>query len=112
VREIGVLQGAGMEGDGARLFSLRKGDASVQPPQRRKMGVGHLLVKRIRRSAEGRTRLNEVVLKEPRFGQCRSNRDFVFAIEPARTEQGNEVWGCFDAAAALESRLGSGQGWV
>ena len=36
VRELGVLQRAGVQGDGARLFAAREGDPAVQSPERRR----------------------------------------------------------------------------
>ena len=33
VRDLGLLQGAVVQRDGARLFAARKGDAAVQPPE-------------------------------------------------------------------------------
>ena len=35
VRQFGVFEGAGMQGDGARLLAAREGDAAVKAPERR-----------------------------------------------------------------------------
>ena len=54
VRELGVLQRARMQRDGARLLAAREGDPAVQAPQRRELRVGDRLAHRVGRPAERR----------------------------------------------------------
>ena len=79
VRELGVLQRARVQRDRARLLAARKGEAAVQPPERREARVGERLAHRVGRAAERRSGLGQVVLQQPRGCERRTHGDLVVA---------------------------------
>ena len=105
VRELSMLQGTGMQRDGARLFAAREGDPAMQPPQRRQLRVWNRIPQRIGRPSEYRGGLHEIVLEEPGFGQRGADRELVFARERTRPEAGRQQVGRFGPAAAIEGRV-------
>ena len=56
VRDLGLLQGAAVQGDGARLFAARERDAAVQAPQIREQDRGHAARAGCRASGRARFR--------------------------------------------------------
>ena len=81
VCKFGVFERARMQRDGTRLLATRVGDTAVQPPERRQTGVADRLTNAAGRTPLSRGSLGEVVLHQPGFGQCASNRHFVFTGE-------------------------------
>ena len=102
VRELGVLQGARVQRDRARLFAARKRQAAVQAPERREARVGERLAHGVRRAAERRGGLAQVVLEQPGRGERRAHRGFVVFVQRAGAEQRRQQLRGFDAAAAIE----------
>ena len=105
VRQLGMFQGARVERDGARLFAACVRDPAMQPPQRREERIADRFAERVGRAAERRRGLGEVVLKEPCFGERRTQGDFVLARQGARTQHGREELDRVGAAPAFECRL-------
>ena len=95
VCEFGVLERARVQRDGARLLAAGVGDAAVQPPERGQTRVADRLTDAAGRPAQSGGSLGEVVLHQPGFGQCASNRHFVLAAESRRPEQRRQDLGCF-----------------
>ena len=107
VRGLGVLQRAAVERDGARLIAARRGEAAVQPPERRQPAGGNRVAEGVGRPAERRRRLIEVVLQQPRLGERRADGELVFARQRRRAQRGRQQLRGFGAAAAFERGAGA-----
>lgn len=107
MRELGVLQRARVERDGARLLTARVGDPPVETPQHRQLRIADRFAKGIRRSPECRGRLGEVVLKQPGLGECGTDGELVLTGERPGTKHRREQLSCFSSASTLECRLRS-----
>ena len=83
VRELGVLERARVQSDRARLFASRERDAAVKPPECGETCVGDLFAQGVRRTAERRGCLSQIVLKQPGLGQRGSDAQLVLAAERA-----------------------------
>ncbi len=105
VRELGMLQRAGVQRDGARLFAACIRDAPVQPPQRGELRVADRFAQGVRWAAERRGGLRQVVLEQPCFGKPRANGKLVLARERSRTEHRREQLSCFRATSPFERSL-------
>ena len=81
VRQLGVLQRAAQQRDGARLIAAGERDAAVQPPQRRQLRRRQRVAHRVGRAAEHGAGLAEVVAEQPRFGQRAPEGQLVLARE-------------------------------
>ena len=79
VRGLGVLQPSAVERDRARLIAARGGEPPVQAPERREPRGGNRVAERVRRSAERRRGLIEIVLQQPGFGERRPDGELVLA---------------------------------
>ena len=95
VCKFGVLERARVQRDGARLLAAGVGDAAVQPPECGQTRVADRLTDAAGWPAQSGGSLGEVVLHQPGFGQCASNRHFVLAAESRRPEQRRQDLGCF-----------------
>ncbi len=102
VRDLGVLQRAAVQRDGARLIAARRGEPAVQPPERREPRRGNRVAEGVRRPAERGRRLIEIVLQQPRFGERRADGELVFARQARGAKGGREQLRGFGTAAALE----------
>jgi len=69
VRELGVLQRAGMERDRARLFTAGVRDAPVQAPQCRELRIADRLAQRVGGTSKRGRGLGEIILEQPGFGE-------------------------------------------
>ena len=54
----------------------------------------------------------QVVLKQPGFSQSGTDGELVFAIERARSKQGDQVGGGVGTPAALQRGIRAGECWV
>jgi hypothetical protein len=88
VRELGLLERPGMQGDCTRLLAASHCNASVQAPQRGETRGRNVLAKRIRCSAERRSGLRQVILEQPRLGETGADRKLVLARERAGAQHG------------------------
>jgi hypothetical protein len=105
VRQLGVFQRTRVKRNCARLFAACVGDATMKPPQPGEQRVAERFAERIGGAPERRRGLREVVLKEPRFGEGRTNGDFVLARQGAGTQHRREELHRIGAAPAFERRL-------
>ena len=69
-------------------------------------------MQRVRRPAQCRGGLLQVVLKKPGFGQGASNGEFILTIERPRAEQRNEMGRRVGTPPTLQGRIGPGKGRV
>ena len=90
-----------MERDRARLFASRERQPAVQTPQCRQPGVADWLADG-GWSAQGGSRLRQIVLKQPGFRQRRADRDFVFARQRSGAEHRAEQFGSLGPASPFE----------
>ena len=79
VRRFRLLQRAAVQRDRARLIAARRRQPAVQPPERRETTGRDGVAKRVGRPSKCSGRLIEVVLKQPRFGERRSDSELVLA---------------------------------
>ena len=79
VGDFGLLEGAVVQRDRARLFAARERDAAVQSPQIRVQDLGQLLAERVGRPAQYRSGLCKIPLQEVRFSQHDADAELVFA---------------------------------
>jgi hypothetical protein len=90
VGELGVLQRARVQGNGARLLTARKGDAALQPPHRRELRVGDGLSHRVRRPANRGGGLGEVVLQQPGFSERRADGELIIPRQRSGSQKGRQ----------------------
>jgi len=109
VRELRMLQGSRMQGNGPRLLAFGVGDAAVQAPQRRELRVGDTLLERVGRTAQGSRRLGQIVLKEPGFSQGSPNRQLVFPVQRPGPEQRDQMGRRLRATPFLQRSVGAGE---
>lgn len=109
VRQFGMLQRAGMEGDGARLLTARIGDAAMQSPQGGEQRITNRLTQRVGWTSKSSRSLCEIILEQPCFSERRANGDFVLSRQRAGTQHRRKELNCVGAAATLERRLGTRQ---
>ena len=109
VRGLRVLQRAAVQRDRARLIAARRGQAAVQPPERREPAGGDGVAEGVGRPAERGGGLVEIVLQQPRFGERRADGELVVARQRRRAERGRQQLRGFGAAAALERGAGARQ---
>ena len=119
VRGFRLLQRAAVHRDRARLIAARRGEASVQPPQRRQAARRHGVAEGVGRPAERVRRLIQIVLQQRRFGEHRAERELLVAVQRRRAQRRREHLRRLGAAAALErgagaheQRLDGGRGHV
>src|SRR4029453_6726486 len=86
VRQLGVLQRARMEGDGARLLTARVCDAAMQSPQCGEQCVTDRLAQRVGWTSNRGRSLREGVLKQPCFSERRANGGFLLSRHRAGGE--------------------------
>ena len=110
VRELGVFERARVQSDRARLFASRKRDAAVQPPGIGETCVGNLFAQRVRRTAEHRGCLRQIILKKPRFGQRGPDAQLVVATQRAGPQHPLKQGRHLISAAAFEGRGDARQG--
>ncbi len=99
---LGVLQGAPVQGDGARLFAARVREPAVQAPERGQAGGRHAVAEGVGCPAEHRRRLVDIVLQQPGFRQRGTHGELVFPREHRRAQQRREDLDGLGAAAPLE----------
>ena len=102
VRRVCVLQRATLKSDGSRLVTARGSDAPVQSPQRRESRRRHGVAEGVRRAAEHRGRLVDIVLQQPRFGESGAHSQFFVARKYGRTQQWRERLDSLWASTAFE----------
>src|SRR5207237_10038116 len=94
---------------GGRWLARRMREGAVRPPQHGKLCIAERFAKRIRRAAERRGGLRQVVLEQPCLGERRADGNLVPARECARTEYGRERLSCFRTSSPLQRSLRSRQ---
>ncbi len=77
VRDLRLLQGAVVKGNGARLFAAGEGDAAMQPPQIGVQDLRQAFTNRVRRAAEDGSGLCKIALQEVRFSQHDPHAQFI-----------------------------------
>ena len=107
VRELGVLQRARVQRDGARLLAARERDPAVQAPERRELRVGERLAHRVGRAAErgGCLRRGRPAAARRRSSAARTASSSSRLSEPERSS-GVRSWAASVAAPALEGGVG------
>ncbi len=108
MRDFGLLQGASVQRDGARLIAARVGQATVQSPQRREAARRNRVAEGIGRTAERARRVIQIVLQERRLGEHRAHGEFVFARQRRPKRRLQHLRG-LEAAAALERSAGASE---
>ena len=105
MRELGVLQRAGVQGDRARLFAPCVGNAAVQSPERRELRIADRLVQRIGRASERGGGLREIVLEQPGFGKNRTDGERIFAGQRPGAKDGSDDLGRLGPSSTFERSL-------
>ena len=109
VRDLGLLQRAVVQRDGARLLAAGEGDAAVQPPEIGVQDRRQVLADGVWRAAEDGSGLCKIALQEVRFSQHDADAEFVVARQRGRrAQQRREQFDRGGGLAALERGAGAG----
>ena len=104
VRDLGVLQGAAVQRNRARLIAARRRQTAVQPPQRGQAPGRDRLTDHVGRTAERRGGFVEIVLQQPGLGEHRANGELVIARQRRGAECRREDLSGRCSMSALERR--------
>ena len=107
VGELGLLEGAAVQRNRARLVAADVGQPPVQPPERREAARRHGFAEGIGRPAERRRGLLQIVLQQPGLRQHRPQSQLFVARQRGRSkDRGHDLRG-LGATAAIERGAGT-----